>query len=459
MPYEFKKLSDVAVIDTVTDNTNVLVEENGVVKKINQNEISGMKEVSWNDLKDKPFDQQEPMLVELFPSTDIVFHTHDYPDMALDAQLELNTLLVPNQVYLVIWDEVEYRLVTYTDTYSAIMGNPYIPRSEGPDNGLPFYISCEYVCYCQIPYSTEDETHNISIYEIRNNPKQISGQFVEDMYYTDPDIVKYLIEKSNLSFALMGDVPNYDHVETYSHYAENVMYIDHMSITGPAFWSAIGKEFLVNWDDVHYKCVSEHVDDQLVFGNPELYKPSSSEANNCPFCIVMDRDSTQGVYIIANDNALSHTVEISYIIPGNVHQMPAKYISEHTHKLGEMYGSISDQQLPSRIPLRNLDTTSAASENLLGAFGIGHVIVNKSGIQPLGLRSYNSKVNYVTGGMIAVTFTLDYSVPSNAPIEIAFYQSSSTRDKIQDTSGAYVTKITAGTHLFVKTASDWIMLL
>ena len=33
MAYEFKKLSDVDVVETTNDSTNVLIEENGVIKK------------------------------------------------------------------------------------------------------------------------------------------------------------------------------------------------------------------------------------------------------------------------------------------------------------------------------------------------------------------------------------------------------------------------------------------
>lgn len=41
MSMEFKKLSDVAAVETVTDTANVLIEEDGVIKKAPKNEVGG----------------------------------------------------------------------------------------------------------------------------------------------------------------------------------------------------------------------------------------------------------------------------------------------------------------------------------------------------------------------------------------------------------------------------------
>ena len=39
MAYEFKKLSDVAVVDTPADTANVLIEEDGVIKKVSKDNV------------------------------------------------------------------------------------------------------------------------------------------------------------------------------------------------------------------------------------------------------------------------------------------------------------------------------------------------------------------------------------------------------------------------------------
>lgn len=51
---DFKKLSDVEIVKTPKDTANVLIEENGMIKKAPKSAIGGGAK-SWNDLEDKPF--------------------------------------------------------------------------------------------------------------------------------------------------------------------------------------------------------------------------------------------------------------------------------------------------------------------------------------------------------------------------------------------------------------------
>ncbi len=44
MAYEFKKLSDVEVVETPTDSANVLIEENGVIKKVDKKLVGPQEE-------------------------------------------------------------------------------------------------------------------------------------------------------------------------------------------------------------------------------------------------------------------------------------------------------------------------------------------------------------------------------------------------------------------------------
>lgn len=44
MAYEFKKLSDVEVVETAADTANVLIEEDGVIKKVAKSEVGGNSE-------------------------------------------------------------------------------------------------------------------------------------------------------------------------------------------------------------------------------------------------------------------------------------------------------------------------------------------------------------------------------------------------------------------------------
>lgn len=56
---EFKKLSDVESVETVSDNANILIEENGVIKKASKTEVGGNHGVDMiiclNNLYNKDF--------------------------------------------------------------------------------------------------------------------------------------------------------------------------------------------------------------------------------------------------------------------------------------------------------------------------------------------------------------------------------------------------------------------
>lgn len=56
---EFKKLSDVEVVAEPAESANVLIEEDGVIKKAPKTAVGGAGGVtSWNDLTDKPFGEE-----------------------------------------------------------------------------------------------------------------------------------------------------------------------------------------------------------------------------------------------------------------------------------------------------------------------------------------------------------------------------------------------------------------
>lgn len=46
MAYEFKKLSDVAAVETPADTANILIEEDGVIKKVAKGKVGGVKVAS-----------------------------------------------------------------------------------------------------------------------------------------------------------------------------------------------------------------------------------------------------------------------------------------------------------------------------------------------------------------------------------------------------------------------------
>lgn len=140
MAYEFKKLSDVVAVETPADTANVLIEEDGVIKKAPKSAVGGAggievtsiaevgqtiivkavdengkptewecadKVSSWDDLEDKPFYEGIGKIV-IIPETVGTVDYSGFPRIIYDyTQLDWtlgNTLFIK-------WDGVEYEAV------------------------------------------------------------------------------------------------------------------------------------------------------------------------------------------------------------------------------------------------------------------------------------------------------------------------------------------------------------
>lgn len=79
MDYEFKKLSEVAVAESVTDETSVLIEEDGVIKKTARKNIGNVKSVNGvepDDTGDVAFDYVKSVNgVEVDTTGNVTIHT------------------------------------------------------------------------------------------------------------------------------------------------------------------------------------------------------------------------------------------------------------------------------------------------------------------------------------------------------------------------------------------------
>lgn len=120
---EFKKLSEVEVVAEPTESANVLIEEDGVIKKAPKTAVGGGSgDVSWNDLTDKPF-------YEIAGET-IFDETVDFNDD--DSYGFANALpLVNGNPYTVFIDGVEYNTIAYYESPDIYLSP--IPEVDGED--------------------------------------------------------------------------------------------------------------------------------------------------------------------------------------------------------------------------------------------------------------------------------------------------------------------------------------
>lgn len=250
--------------------------------------------------------------------------------------------------------------------------------------------------------------------------EKISGDNIDDMYYTEPDRATAFIEEQTLSgFSDLTEWP-FNKNTNYAYHKEDFVYADYPFITDSTISSDTldaKTEFAVMWDGVEYHCVAHDGDgmEMVVLGNAYLYSDSKDNTGE-PFCIMFDSFyATQGMYVIANDTAESHIVEVLCVLPGEVHQMPEKYIPEHTHSVDDVnegefpidrIPTITSGKLPV-IPIEKGGTGATSVAEARDALGIGVGVCTTIGTSVSSLNivtQYKGLGVSVIGAMMLVTF-------------------------------------------------------
>lgn len=178
MSYEFKKLSDVNVIESMSESTNVLVEENGDIVKISANSLipedvvtkAEMDEAiaaipepvtSWNDLQDKPFGEEVQKI------TVVPLQTYENGS-AVTLEQTWNSLY--RKTVIAVYDGVRYETqadMRYTGGQDAgCIGNGALYESYYfADTGEPFVVYEEpaYGSNAHVRFADEG-THTLEIY-------------------------------------------------------------------------------------------------------------------------------------------------------------------------------------------------------------------------------------------------------------------------------------------------------
>lgn len=103
------KISTAALVESVTEDANVIVEENGVIKKVNKSQI-GMSEVSWDDLTDKPFDSNVE-IIEIFPEQTVYYSGINNEDDRYYIYLDNIESLNANSIYIAVLNGQKYEAV------------------------------------------------------------------------------------------------------------------------------------------------------------------------------------------------------------------------------------------------------------------------------------------------------------------------------------------------------------
>lgn len=147
--------------------------------RLSEFEGSGGGSVSWEDVTDKPF-YEEQNREEILAETTLEFtYNATYGAHVNDSN---PSLFIPleNETYTVVWDGEEYRTTAFTNAAmpnQVLMGNP--KAIGGEDNGLPFFIGSWVNGYgMSIFAENTSATHRMAVYKITTVIKLLDPKFL-----------------------------------------------------------------------------------------------------------------------------------------------------------------------------------------------------------------------------------------------------------------------------------------
>lgn len=178
MAYEFKKLSAVEAVETPADTANVLIEEDGVIKRTPKSEVGGTGVTSWNDLTDKPFGEEEGKIVAIPETAGTV--VANLTRIKYDASLLDWTR---DHVYFIKWDGVEYEC-TCSENGDACMEYTFtLPDGNTinfVDNGAIFTNNASTTGGLVV-----GDTHTYEVYTYGTVVKKLDEKYLPGAYVLD----------------------------------------------------------------------------------------------------------------------------------------------------------------------------------------------------------------------------------------------------------------------------------
>ena len=292
MSYKFKSIADVDVVNTLTDKANVLIEENGAIKRVSKDEIGGgikvastaevgqtivVKAVDENgnptewEAADKDiqpdWNQNDPEAADYVKNRTHYEVTTRSNAVVEDAVYDCswdggngNSYVVvydwqPNYIrlsantaYVVVFDGIEYECTSIQCNNGVAIGNMSLPLDGvsphefdyhlivPDDTGEPFGIFySNYYTPCVTIYVKDAGEHSISIYELNKQIKKLDKKYLPD----DVGSAMYITISENDDGDLIADKTYYEIAEAiksgitpyclYGKYVLSLAYSDALS--------------------------------------------------------------------------------------------------------------------------------------------------------------------------------------------------------------------------------------
>ena len=222
MSYDFKRLSDVEVVAEPAESANVLIEENGVIKKASKDAVGGA--TSWNDLTDKPFYENVKKIeinetCHITANNEVKNEVLAYVMENVDDVSNITVTLVANDTYFEDIFGGTYKMCykesgTYeNDGSSVVYVNYALVDSSGRVNDR---VSVKYnalwgievLCTVNTPDGQIQGTATFTGYYIESDVKPMDGKYIKDMYYEKAGAKETLVFfGTHMQLFLQDEVP------------------------------------------------------------------------------------------------------------------------------------------------------------------------------------------------------------------------------------------------------------
>ena len=292
MSYEFTRLPEVEVLENLTENAHLIVEDGGKTRRFPASEFSGGDTVLGEDGKlvesvlpdGYPYDFGGAEIIEDF-LIDETTHNFDETrwewetgDFTFDIELD--------KTYIVIWDGVEYECtaIENNSSYYTIIGNGAVFSDYWFSNtGEPFcFVNYEGTYGIAVGESNLG-SHTFSVIKertVKYNCRKIDVRLLPDgiPYFGDITTVT-VIEETTFDF-------DSSYKQTYQCDAK--------------VKPKLGQTYVVVWDGVEYECVAKNLfGDYVDIGNGSIASDSVENTGE-PFFI--EYNASVNGWIIGPDN-------------------------------------------------------------------------------------------------------------------------------------------------------------
>jgi hypothetical protein len=299
MSYEFTRLPEVEVLENLTENAHLIVEDGGKTRRFPASEFSGGDTVLGEDGKlvesvlpdGYPYDFGTEIVEEFF----VEETTHNFDDTWWQPE-DFVFELKPNATHIVTWDGTEYECTVMKEegTIYTVLGNgAFASGNYYEDTGEPFcFVNAYGDSHIAVSESAlGSHTFSVKTRTVKKNCRKIGADFLPDGYpYSEIKNVAILPEQT---VEVENGDGSYEYIDVYS----NFDIVD-------------GNIYKVIFNGQEYNCTAWYFEDwdAVILGNALYLGESDFAGDDVPFAFETYTGNSQ-FYFYADGG--THTISVS----------------------------------------------------------------------------------------------------------------------------------------------------